>query len=492
MDTSDILDLTNTEQTSDYDYSIEKKDIVSYISPTNTTWGGLNSSAVVFDFQLTAGSFVDLSSPQTGFLCKFIMRGDAVAAGTGGVDVNRNGTMSSNWFNYLFQGARLIINGQEVEYLTNLGVLTDIEYIMRQANNSKELELAGYIPDGPDSGESEDSFTTVIDALVPATPTNLNIIAAMKALTPNPSYNKGYNKRLQTYGRLTAANQTIYAYVPLSHIFKFCQKATTLLSYLQIKVEFTPKIDTDKQVCYFGDYLTSAVLTPKLNFSSTNMSGISDMKLAVQGFQLAPSLQLEYEKKIASKVNIDFDIRYLEEIESTTTYTTRTITCGSRPRFIFVIPKRGVNYNNPAYNAQLCPNADIESVQINFGTTGVYPRFLQQGEFAANKYLEFYSAFSDVARVIGGCPLDMSINDFKKLNSIFAFDVRAQPKATLPTWTFSVNITRKTVPAAETALGTTPTETNPRTVKFYIIVYQERRAMIQQKIALVEMINPNV
>ena len=487
MEASDVFDLTSTEQTSEYDYSIEKKDIVSYISPTNSSWSGLNTSTIVFNFQLTGGSYVDLSSPQTGFLCKFEMRGDNLAAGA---NIIKNGTMSNNWFNYLFQSARLTMNGQEVENVLNLGVLSDLEYTMRKDINPKELELAGYIPDGPDSGESSDSLTTIIDAKLDEA-TVAKILVALKALQPNPAFNKGYAKRLQTYGRITAANQIIYAYVPLSHIFTFCQKATTLLSYLQIQIEFTPKIDNDRQASYFGAWV-GLNDNPRLNFSAANMSGITDIKLAVQGFQLAPTLQLEYEKKIGNKVSIDFDSRILQEIESTTAFTSKTITCSSRPRFIFVIPKRGVNFSHAAYNAQLFPNSNIESIQIDFGTTGVYPRFMQQSEFATNKYLEFYSAFSDVARAISGYPLNMSINDYKKLYSIYAFDVRAQPKATLPTWTFSVNITRKLVEAAETAAGTTPTETNPRTVKFYIVVYQERRAVIQQKIALVEMINPNV
>ena len=51
-----------------------KKDIVSYGNPTNTTCSGLNENTIQFDLQLSAGSFVDLSSPQTAFICKFGMR----------------------------------------------------------------------------------------------------------------------------------------------------------------------------------------------------------------------------------------------------------------------------------------------------------------------------------------------------------------------------------------------------------------------------------
>ena len=50
-------------------------------------------------------------------------------------------------------------------------------------------------------------------------------------------------------------------------------------------------------------------------------------------------------------------------------------------------------------------NSDIESIQIDFGTTRVYPRFLQ-GDFTNNKYLEFYSVFAHVCKSITGYPLD--------------------------------------------------------------------------------------
>lgn len=130
-------------------------------------------------------------------------------------------------------------------------------------------------------------------------------------------------------------------------------------------------------------------------------------------------------------------------------------------------------------------------MKIDFGINGILPRYSQQGHFTNNKFLDFYTAFADVTLSITGLPLKMSIKDFKELYTIFAFDTRAQPPLSLPTWSCNVNITRKAVPA-EVIIADHSCPTNPKDVRYYIIVYLERRAIINQKLNKVSMVNPGV
>ena len=74
MDFCEISDLTPTELKREYDYSVEKRDIITSFNTTNITWNCYNDNNPIFDFVLNAGNFVDLSSPLSGIVCKFSMR----------------------------------------------------------------------------------------------------------------------------------------------------------------------------------------------------------------------------------------------------------------------------------------------------------------------------------------------------------------------------------------------------------------------------------
>ena len=482
MDFGEIADLTSTELKSEYDYSVEKRDIVNSFNTTNTTWSTYNNSNPIFDFVLNAGNFVDLSSPLSGIVCRFAMRGDNIKA-----DLSMNGTMSNNWFNYYYSGARLSIAGVEIESVGSLGIFTDIEYHMMSGYNKEEMESAGFIKDGHHSGKPIDFFTSA-QAIIPGN-TPANIFDYVKILQPNADFNRGYYKRLQTYGKITAANQTIYAYVPLKHIFKFCQRATNLLAYVNIKIELFPVPEGDRNQSFLSRYDAAQEV---LNISQANNTGVIDLKLNLLGMSLKPSLSLEYEKRISGDTYIDFDARIFQTIDSFGDRSvSRTITSQSRPRYIFVISKRYLNDSHGANNRQTCPNCDIESIQIDFGINGNIPKYSQLGDFTNNKFLDFYTSFADITRSLTGLPLKMSIKDFKELYTIFAFDVRSQPPLSLPTWSFNVNITRKAIPA-ETVIADHPCPSNPKDVRYFIICYLERRCVINQKLNRVSMINPGV
>ena len=73
-----------------------------------------------------------------------------------------NDTMSNNWFNYYYSGARLSISGVEIESVSSLGIFTDLEYHKMTGYNEEENQAAGFITDGENSGKAIDFFTTAL------------------------------------------------------------------------------------------------------------------------------------------------------------------------------------------------------------------------------------------------------------------------------------------------------------------------------------------
>ena len=66
MDFHEISFFTSTEVKSEYDDSIENKDVIASYYPINTTWSSYNVSSVDFDFVLNPGNLIDIRRALSG------------------------------------------------------------------------------------------------------------------------------------------------------------------------------------------------------------------------------------------------------------------------------------------------------------------------------------------------------------------------------------------------------------------------------------------
>ena len=109
-----------------YDTSIEQSEI-DEIQCDRSSIANLNQANTQLKFYYAADFGYLMSSPDSGFLvkCRFRTRNNNAT------DMNAAITLSSNWFNYLFDEAILRLGQNCVEHVRQLGIVTDVFYHMQ-------------------------------------------------------------------------------------------------------------------------------------------------------------------------------------------------------------------------------------------------------------------------------------------------------------------------------------------------------------------------
>ena len=158
----------------------------------------------------------------SGFLvkCRFRTRDN------NNTNLNASITLASIWFGYLFDEAMLRLEGNCVEHVRQLGIVSDVFYHMQ--NNEfryQNGELCGFIPDT--SNEISDTIGTKLGDI--AGNDSAGVIASVnhanqRNIRTNEKYNEGFVKRRKLYYYTVANNndyKEIELFIPLNRIFFF-------------------------------------------------------------------------------------------------------------------------------------------------------------------------------------------------------------------------------------------------------------------------------
>ena len=153
--------------------------------------------------------------------------------------MNASITLASNWFCYIFDEAILRLGGNCVEYVRQLGIVSDVFYHMSNSEFRHKIgEMVGFIADTSD--EISDTIGTKIGDV--AGNDLAGIIASFnhanqRSIRTNENYNEGFVRRRKLYNYTVVNNndfREIELFIPLNRIFSFCDYVNRLLNYIPL------------------------------------------------------------------------------------------------------------------------------------------------------------------------------------------------------------------------------------------------------------------
>ena len=418
------------------DNSTNKENLLN-IDPDNSR--NLNDNSDI-SFKLSdTVKFLNLSSNNSGFKIQVKFRTKwkpEGARGAGDPWVNNdnnneaNITLGNAWFGHLFKTVKLILGGQEIESINHFGtvfetmaLLKNVEYQI--GSGSKE----SYIPD-------KDAGTTVV------------------------ADNAGYKKRLRYYN-YNVPNADTYRYVnifvPLHSIFGFCKHYTRVIRNIPLDITLVRICNVNN--LFYGaahtniDFEVTKILL-RIEYVIPNdkiLTGLNDFLLsheAIEAYFQAKSCDM-FSGNNGTDINIQLGSKY------------------SNPRYIIVACKDPAKNNNIQHNFGKLENGDIRDIKVTLDSWE-YPNTDQTGNFSLNNFTDFYNAYDSVSMEFGnnGC---MTMEDYKNLYPIFAFDCSASPeKGKNQTTNIRIDIKRNSV-------------TTIPSLDYYVIVIYDKFVLLHYK-----------
>lgn len=450
----EFVELLNT-----YEYSTDVQRLeLDEVPCSKTTQAELNRGNAQLQFIYKGVNLYRPSSSKSGFHIRFRFRTRVGVNNNSGANI----TLASNFFGYLFDRVELKLGSTKVEEINFPGIVMDTFY------HTEELEFrnytgqrVGFIPDtsgvvSDTIGNRQGDYDGVDVAALIGSGNNVN----NRIVRINNDYNEGFVRRKKLYNYTVAGNDNFREgelFIPLYHLFGYFSEVDKLLKYVNLEINLVRS--ANNTYCYYG------AAGSTMQFPDDE-SGIISIQLLIQRVDLAPPLMIKIENWLQKPLSFPYLRRICEEHRQIGNQMTYNITknFGSEegiPRYVFCIFKTAAN-DTAETNYQRCPHANMQEITVKFAGNR-YPSISQDSNFPLNQFSRFYEEFIDVARCLGNRNPGLSMDEYRDLFTIYAFDISAAPVVSI-TPTLNIDIKRRAIPAVGDA-----TLVNPNQIHCYVI-----------------------